>query len=63
MTRDQFDARYASTQENTEGYTDAELRRINDEVFAAVADLDVHDVEVPELVKGACDRAHNRFVR
>ena len=45
MTRDQFDARFAATQENTEGYTDAQLAAINDAVFALIADGDAHEVD------------------
>jgi hypothetical protein len=41
MTRDEFDHRYAATQDNTEGFTDAELERINDAVFAEVSDLEL----------------------
>lgn len=59
MTRAQFDARYAATQDNTEGFTAQELAEINDEVFAAVADLDVDADDVQQIVKSASDQAFN----
>lgn len=59
MTRDQFDARYAATQETTQGYTDDELDEINAEVFAAVEEIDADDEDASQWVKSAFDAAHN----
>ena len=43
MTRNEFDRFFAATEQNTQGYTAAELREINDRVFAAVAEIDAED--------------------
>ena len=57
MTRQEFDARYAATQSDTEGFTDEQLTRINDAVFAEVAAMDIDDDRTDSHVKNMFARA------
>jgi hypothetical protein len=65
MTRDEFDHRYAATQDNTEGFTNAELERINDAVFAEVADLELgpgsENQAASDHVQNMMDRKLNSY--
>lgn len=56
MTRHEFDRLYAATQDNTEGYTDAQLATINDAVFDDVQHLDPID-NIKSIVDHAFERA------
>jgi hypothetical protein len=40
MTREEFDRRFAASQDTTEGYTDAELDGVNDKVYAEVQKME-----------------------
>ena len=43
MTRNEFNAKFAATSDNTEGYSDTQLQHLNDLVFENVQDLDTAD--------------------
>jgi hypothetical protein len=61
MTRSDFDHLFAASQATTNGFSDAELRAINDAVFAAVQHMDVEDRATEDVVKFRFDQEHNRF--
>jgi len=59
MTRTEFDARFAATEQNTEGYSASALAEINDAVFARVAGLDLDDESLSDEVKNGFAREMN----
>jgi hypothetical protein len=63
MTRNEFDARFAATQDTTEGYTDEQLTALNDAVFAEVCDLDPTPWrdDVSETVQVVMERLMNSY--
>jgi hypothetical protein len=62
MTRQEFDRRFAATPSNTEGFSDEQLARLNDAVFAQVSDLDIDGEFTDSHVKNVSDRAFNTIV-
>ena len=60
MSRHEF-TRYLATLENTEGYSEGALERINAAVFAAVADLDADDINTKSTVDHAFEREFARY--
>lgn len=62
MTRKEFDAQFAATSSNTEGFTAAQLQELNDAVFLRVCDIDAASSEVWQAVKSAFDGEANQWV-
>lgn len=59
MTRQEFDATFAANQDTTEGFSDSDLRAVNDAVFAEVAEMDVDGDITQDHVKNMFAREFN----
>lgn len=57
MTRQEFDDRFAASQESVRGFTDAQLGAINDAVFDKVGGLDFFDGRTNGMVAEEFERA------
>lgn len=60
MTRQEFNSKFAATQDTVEGFTDEQLVRINDAVFAGVADLELDGEITEDHLKTLFDRELSR---
>lgn len=57
MTRQEFDTAFSARSDNTAGYSQTELRNINDGVFLVVADLDITEDGTKSFVDYHFERA------
>lgn len=60
MNRTDFDRRFAATDNDTDGYTAAQIVAINDAVFAEVAALDLEDDTTKSIIDHAFERQFAR---
>jgi hypothetical protein len=61
MTRNEFDSRFAASQDTTSGWSDEELEEINDAVFAEVSEMDLYNDITDSHVKNMMARVMNSF--
>lgn len=59
MTRNEFNRRFAANLENTSGFSEADLAKINEAVFGEVVGLDADDAS--DAVKSAFEAEFNRW--
>ena len=57
MTRHEFDRLFAATDENTEGYSAAQLSAANEIAFAKCAELDADNMSDASIAKDILGRA------
>jgi hypothetical protein len=60
MTRNEFNLRFGADLFNTAGYSEAELEKINADVFASLEPWDAHDDEAYLIVDALFERAFDR---